>query len=80
MPIESKFERNIPKGIREGRHAKPYFLHVNKTSDGKYQGQILFLPYLYKASPSDRSNKVPEYMDACGKMNQEIEKSMGGVK
>jgi CRISPR-associated protein Cmr1 len=80
MPIESKFEKAIPREIREGRHAKPYFLHVNKTTDGKYQGQILFLPYLYKATPGDRSNQVPEYMAACGKMNEEIEKAMGGAK
>lgn len=79
LPIEAQKE-NIPEPIRHGRHAKPYFLHVNKTTDGKYQGQILFLPYLYKATPGDRSNQVPEYMAACGKMNEEIEKAMGGAK
>ena len=79
LPIEAQRE-NIPEPIRHGRHAKPYFLHVNKTTDGKYQGQILFLPYLYKATPGDRSNQVPEYMAACGKMNEEIEKAMGGAK
>lgn len=81
MPIESKFERNIPKEIREGRHAKPYFLHVNKTVEGKYQGQILFLPYLYNASSVDHSGNVPdEYMAVCGKMNEELAKAMGGAK
>lgn len=79
MPIESKFE-SIPKEIRDGRHAKPYFLHVNKTPDGKFQGQILFLPYLYKAKADDRSNRLSEYMAACGKMNEEIAKAMGGAK
>ncbi|HOC60249.1 MAG TPA: type III-B CRISPR module RAMP protein Cmr1 [Smithellaceae bacterium] len=80
MPIESKFERNIPKEIREGRHAKPYFLHVNKTSDGKYQGQILFLPYQYKSKADDRSNQVNEYMTVCKRMNDEILKAIGGAK
>ena len=80
MPIESKFERNIPQSIRNGRHAKPYFLHVNKTTGGQYQGQILFLPYQYRAKPDDHSSKVDEYKAVCNKMNDEISKSMGGVK
>lgn len=80
MPIESKFERNIPQSIRNGRHAKPYFLHVNKTTDGQYQGQILFLPYQYRAKLDDHSGKVDEYMAVCNKMNDEISKTMGGVK
>jgi CRISPR-associated protein Cmr1 len=80
MPIESKFEKNIPKEIRDGRHSKPFFLHVNKTPDGKYQGQILFLPYRYKTKVDDRSNRLNEYMAVCGKMNEEIAKVMGGAK
>lgn len=81
MPIESKFEKNIPHHIKDGRHAKPYFLHVNKTPEDKYQGQILFLPYQYKAGPNDTTNKFKEeYMDACGKMNEAITKGMGGAK
>ena len=79
MPIEAQKE-NIPQSIRSGRHAKPYFLHVNKTHANKYQGQILFLPYLYKAGPNDATNRMKEYMDVCGKMNEAITKGMGGVK
>ncbi|MDO8724307.1 MAG: type III-B CRISPR module RAMP protein Cmr1 [Syntrophales bacterium] len=79
MPIESKFEKSIPQHIKDGRHAKPYFLHVNKLDD-KYQGQILFLPYQYKAGPNDATNRKTEYMDACGKMNEAITKGMGGAK
>jgi CRISPR-associated protein Cmr1 len=79
MPIEAQRE-NIPDSIRKGRHAKPYFLHVNKTTDGKYQGQILFLPYLYKAAPDDNEDKTQEYLEVCGKMNEEIERGMGGSK
>jgi CRISPR-associated protein Cmr1 len=80
MPIESKFEKNIPKEIRDGRHSKPYFLHVNKTADGKYKGQILFLPYRYKAKADDHNNQVKEYIAVCGQMNEEILKVMGGAK
>lgn len=79
MPIEAQRE-NIPQSIRSGRHAKPYFLHVNKTLGGKYQGQILFLPYLYKSGPNDTTNRFKEYMDACGKMIEAITKGMGGEK
>ena len=59
MPIESKFEE-IPSYIRKGRHTKPYFLHVNKLSNGKYQGQILFLPYNYNSNTKS-PNKKPNH-------------------
>ncbi|HDZ91915.1 MAG TPA: type III-B CRISPR module RAMP protein Cmr1, partial [Deltaproteobacteria bacterium] len=37
-PLIVKGEVNISE-----RHSKPYFLHVNKTPDNTYRGQILFL-------------------------------------
>lgn len=77
MPIEAQRE-NIPPQIRSGRHAKPYFLHVNKTTEGKYQGHILFLPYLYKTGSDDKANRLKEYSEVCEKMNDEIRKGMGG--
>jgi len=80
MPIESKSERNIPQFVRHGRHAKPYFLHVNKTPDGKYQGQILFLPYQYRTGPNDDSNKIDEYLAVCNEMNLNIGMLMGGAQ
>jgi len=79
MPIEAQRE-NIPEQIRRGRHAKPYFLHVNKTPDGKYRGQILFLPYVYKAASTDKLDRIGEYQEVCNKMNEEIAKGMGGEK
>ncbi|HOF05608.1 MAG TPA: type III-B CRISPR module RAMP protein Cmr1 [Syntrophales bacterium] len=78
MPIEAKNE-NIPDDIRNGRHAKPYFLHVNKTPEGRYRGQILFLPYQYKRKADDRTNILEEYKSVCAKMNEEIYKAMGGA-
>jgi len=42
----------------EDRHAKSFFLHVDKIN-GKYQGKILVLPYQYKeASKTTKYNKV----------------------
>ena len=55
------------------RHAKPYFLHVNKLDDGKYQGQILFMPYKYY-----QPEKHDEYMATCNKMNETIAKIAKG--
>lgn len=49
------------------RHAKPYFLHVNKLENGKFQGQILFLPYDYYL-PDQKS----AYKKACNDMNSSL--------
>ena len=69
-PIEAKYE-NIPPHIKNGRHAKSYFLHVSKTKDGKYQGQILYLPYKHKER---------EYFNVYDEMNKTIEKKAKEVK
>ena len=62
-PLIIKKERvNIPD-----RHAKPYFLHVNKLGEQKYQGQILFLPYDYYQSAQKTA-----YQDACTKLNKHL--------
>ncbi|MCD6121245.1 MAG: type III-B CRISPR module RAMP protein Cmr1 [Spirochaetales bacterium] len=63
--------------IKEGRHSKPYFLHVNKTQNG-YKGQILFLPYNYKA-PND-NRRFSEYIKICNEMNKKIEQFIGDLK
>lgn len=57
------------------RHAKPYFLHVNKLQNGKFQGQILFMPYNYH----DALKRVA-YFETCEKMNQKILELSGGAK
>lgn len=49
------------------RHAKPYFLHVNKLKNGKFQGQILFMPYQYY-----QIEKHNEYMQVCKKVNAKL--------
>lgn len=57
------------------RHSKPYFLHVKKLSDGKYQGQILFMPYNYHDEA-----KRKKYFETCNQMNQKIIELTGGSK
>jgi len=77
-PIEVKEEKNIPEYIKDNRHSKPYFLHVNKLPNGEYQGQILFLPYSFK--PFDSNENFDKYMAACNQMNEVIESKAGGNK
>ena len=65
----------VQTGNSSERHSKPYFLHVNKLQDGKYQGRILFMPYNYY----DQS-KRKQYFETCKKMNQKILELSGGTK
>ena len=79
-PVESKLEKNIPDYIRNGRIAKPYFLHVSKIGKGRYQGHILFLPHKYKGenhNPSDPRGHE-EYLKVCYEMNKSIKAQMEG--
>ncbi len=57
------------------RHSKPYFLHVNKLADGKYQGQILFMPYQYY-----EPEKRKEYFETCNRINRKIIQLSGGTR
>lgn len=55
------------------RHAKPYFLHVNKLENGKFQGQLLFMPYKYLSGLKNYSNdKLNNYLKTCDKMNKKL--------
>lgn len=69
-PLIVKGEVNISE-----RHSKPYFLHVNKLSNGKYQGQILFMPYNYHDQAKRR-----EYFQTCEQMNQKLNQFSGGPR
>ncbi len=73
-PIEAKFEK-IPNFIRNGRHTKPYFLHVSKTQSGKYQGQILYLPYRFY-----EENKHNDFMKVCEEFNKNLGVEAKNVK
>lgn len=57
----------VQSGNSEERHAKPYFLHIKKNINGKFQGQILFMPYQYY-----RAEKHNEYMQVCQKVNAKL--------
>lgn len=59
----------------EDRHSKPYFLHVNKLKNGKYQGKILFMPYNYYDL-----KRRKEYFATCDRMNQKLIGFSGGSK
>jgi len=54
-----------------GRHAKPYFLHVNKLDDKEdekkkvFQSRILFLPYRYNY----KGGQYNKYKNVCDSMN-----------
>lgn len=60
--------------VKGGRHAKTCFLHVNKTEEGKYQGQILVLPYKYQGPLADNG----EYANVTQKMSGVLKKIHSG--
>lgn len=55
------------------RHAKPYFLHVSKLPNDKYQGSILFVPYNYYDE-----NKIKQYNEVCNSMNRKLQELSSG--
>ncbi|RMH61039.1 MAG: type III-B CRISPR module RAMP protein Cmr1, partial [Calditrichaeota bacterium] len=57
----------------DDRHAKPFFLHVNKI-ENKYQGHILFMPHDYYNNVF-RGKKKDAYNSVMKEMCQHIEKS-----
>ena len=61
----------VQSGNTKERHAKPYFLHIKKNTNGKFQGQILFMPYQYY-----RAEKHNEYMQVCQKVNAKLSESL----
>ena len=55
------------------RHAKPYYLHVNKLKNENFQGQILFMPYNYLAEHKSYSkDKLNQYLKICEEMNAKL--------
>ncbi|MBC2695944.1 MAG: type III-B CRISPR module RAMP protein Cmr1 [Desulfobacteraceae bacterium] len=57
----------VQAGNSKERHAKPYFLHIKKHTNGKFQGQILFMPYKYY-----QIEKHNEYIQVCQKVNEKL--------
>lgn len=59
----------------ERRHAKPYFLSVQKDDAGKYIGTILFLPYSYFSGcrlidPVEQINHFKKYQEVTAGFNR----------
>lgn len=73
-PIIARNE-HIPSEFKDGRQAKPFFLHVSKTSDGKYRGKINFFP---TSSMMDKEN--PEEYDNVFRVFIETIKKTGEMK
>jgi len=79
-PIEVKGEYNIPQEVKIGRHPKFTFLHVTKTNDNKFQGQIVTLPIQFY-----EPNKQTDYKKMVNDFHTELAKQMtqkaiGGLK
>lgn len=65
--------------LKEKRHSKSYFLHVSKTQNNKFKGQILYLPYKYLYNSNEFSEqKLNEYNQAYQVLNNKIEQLMNG--
>jgi CRISPR-associated protein Cmr1 len=73
-PIIARNE-HIPSEFKDSRQAKPFFLHVSKTSDGTYRGEINFFP---TRSMMDKNN--PEEYDHVFKVFIDTIKKTGEMK
>lgn len=58
------------KPIVRGRQAKPYFLKVKKLENGKFVGQVLFMPY--------KRSRFEDFLKVCQEMNMLIQKELKG--
>lgn len=81
MLLKSK-DGDARKYIDGGKshHSKPYFLHVNKLDNAKFQGQILFMPYKYAQGGKFNDDQLKRYREACDKMNDYLGKEAKEVR
>lgn len=72
QPIIVRNERTQDHNFLD-RHAKPYFLHVEKLPNNKFCGSILCLPYNYLAEhPKFDGRYNEDYIQAIEDFNQEL--------
>lgn len=72
LPIIVRDERSQDDNFLE-RHAKPYFLHVEKLPNNRFRGSILCLPYNYLAEhPKFDGRYNEDYIQAIEDFNQEL--------
>jgi CRISPR-associated protein Cmr1 len=73
QPITNANENNTSPILKEGRHSKPYFLHVEKIADEQFKGQILCLPYEYlEEHPTFSGQYKTKYNQAINDFNQKL--------
>jgi CRISPR-associated protein Cmr1 len=59
--------------LKNGRHAKPYFMSVSKTSDGKYAAKLISMPYNYLENhPNHHKKHIEEYWDTIKEFNKNL--------
>ena len=76
-PLDPPKEKPAFKSLLE-RHSKPYFLKVSKNENGKFYGNILFVPSLYffnedkdrNGNKISTENKNQEFQSVCNTFNQ----------
>ncbi len=70
---EERAKIALPIKGYNGRQAKPFFLHVSKTSDGKYRGKINFFPtssMMDKKNPEEYDNVFRVFIDTIKKTGE----------
>ncbi|MEZ4884825.1 MAG: type III-B CRISPR module RAMP protein Cmr1 [Chitinophagales bacterium] len=71
-------ERGKSKEVNEtilenGRHSKPYFLHIEKVEEGKFIGQILCMPYDFlKGTEFYSPERQEQYFTAIKDFNAKL--------
>ena len=59
--------------MKDGRHAKPYFMHVSKNDNGKYFGTLLSMPYNFlKDHPDFTGRYENKYWKVINEFNKEL--------
>lgn len=64
----------VPETIlKNGRHAKPYFMSVSKASDGKYAAKLISMPYNFLENhPNHHKKHLEKYWDAIEEFNKNL--------
>ncbi len=59
--------------LRNGRHAKPYFMNVSKDNDGKYSAKRISMPYNFlEGHPEYNKKYLNRYWEAIESFNKKL--------
>ncbi len=73
QPITNTNKENATPILKEGRHSKPYFLHVEKIDKNEFKGKILCLPYEYLSDhPTFSEQYTQQYNQAIIEFNKKL--------